>query len=427
MATVTHRALLSDTAATTTGTSASFTPAVGDLLVVFVTVSGTLLAGNLTGTGAGLTFTRVCKTTSRTSADSVYCFVSDQFVSAAVAQTVTFTPNAAATGMIIHVASVASMSRSGRDAIRQYTSDGSHATGTPTLTFPAVCLTGNVVMGAIGGAQVAMSPPTSFTEGADSTYATPTTGMEYVYRNSGHTAATVVWTSSATTYGGIAIELDTSAAGSLPAKAATLTDAFATQDAAKWTYAGTASASGGVGILPVQAGYAESSITAVARYDLIASEFSFSVPQINTNANADGPFLTIELHGGTFADGTKDRLTWFIYANTIAAAYKNGPTETTLYSGGVPGTIGPYYRIRESGGTVYWDSSTNGTSWTNRASVALTSIAFSLSSLRISFRAQAADANGTPYNIDNVNPVAATLNRPHVLSNNPARIRASTW
>jgi hypothetical protein len=58
-----------------------------------------------------------------------------------------------------------------------------------------------------------IAKPTSWTEQVDVGYATPSTGLEYASRNSGFTGTTITWAStSATVWGAISVELDTSAA-----------------------------------------------------------------------------------------------------------------------------------------------------------------------------------------------------------------------
>jgi hypothetical protein len=77
-------------------------------------------------------------------------------------------------------------------------------------------LTGNVTLGflANGTNPATMTEPTGWTEAADLGYATPTTGVHAVHRDSGFTGTTITWGS---TTGGstldIILEMDTSAAG----------------------------------------------------------------------------------------------------------------------------------------------------------------------------------------------------------------------
>lgn len=130
--------------------------------------------------------------------------------------------------------------RVGSGAQRQskVTNNGS-AGGTPAPAFTSSALTGNVTFGVIVNASnpAGMTTPTNWTERGDVGEATPTTGLEVVTRDSGFTGTTVTWGStSATSFGAIIVELDTSAATSTFGASNTLaaltsTSAFTTTSA----------------------------------------------------------------------------------------------------------------------------------------------------------------------------------------------------
>ncbi len=217
MATVTHEIGTADTGVTP-NTSGAFVPVVGDLLIVFVVVSDSADTGigSLTGS-LGLTFTLIQTATYRTSLDKIFVYVSDALVSNAASQTVTWNGvSDEGTGSIIFVEAVAGMSRVGLDAILQNTRQNNQAAGTPAPVFAANVNTNNVTIGVIGNSTspAGLTPPTSWTEPAttgDLGYSNPTTGGEVVFRNSGFTGTTITWGSaSASAFGSLIIELDTS-------------------------------------------------------------------------------------------------------------------------------------------------------------------------------------------------------------------------
>lgn len=214
MATTTHRVSTASTSNASSYVSGSFTPALNDLLVAFVSASGTAAAApTLTGS-TGLTFTLVLSVARNASADRIYVFVANALATA-VAQTVTFDCSEdAATGAVIQVASVAGVTRTGSGAVRQSASTANAAAaGTPAATFPAAALTANPTLGCVsnGASPATLTPPTNWTEANDTGYSTPTTGAEYVFRDSGFTGTTVTWGgTSATAFGVALIELDTS-------------------------------------------------------------------------------------------------------------------------------------------------------------------------------------------------------------------------
>lgn len=223
MAAVTHRVTTASTANATSYASGAFTPASGDLLVALVVTSGTDNAGDMSDSQS-LGFDLVAATLKNTSADQVLVFVA-RATAAASSMTVTYNCfEDAATGAIVSVYGVSGMTRVGSGAVRQYTVVPNAAAGTPAPAFAASCLTGNPTLGVIGNSTspAGLTPPTGWTEptgaitvgtNGDTGYATPTTGGEFVYRDSGFTGTTVTWGSaSASVYGAIILELDASTA-----------------------------------------------------------------------------------------------------------------------------------------------------------------------------------------------------------------------
>jgi hypothetical protein len=200
-----------NTASYTTGT---FTPAAGDLLVVFAVASATVAAGSCTGS-AGLTFAQADRHFHKAGGgDTLYCYVSNQFATA-VSQTVTVSvAGDNATGCIIFVVRVAGMQRTGRAAVRQIRGQDNQIAGTPAPIFGMAPLTGNPCLGfcASGRNPATITSPSGWTEpsGGDVGYASPATGGEVCWVNSGFTGTTVTWGSAATTaYGDIIVELTT--------------------------------------------------------------------------------------------------------------------------------------------------------------------------------------------------------------------------
>ena len=61
-------------------------------------------------------------------------------------------------------------------------------------------------------------------------------------------------------------------------------------------------------------------------------------------------------------------LQWTIENGTLYAQYLEGGSKTTAFSVAFNGTTHKWWRIREASGDVYWDTSEDGSAWTNRAS-----------------------------------------------------------
>ena len=218
MASVTHAVATASTTDGSSFTSGAFTPAMDDLLIVLIAASDTVEATGgqtLTSSATRMSFTKVNGTAYSTSANLVELWVANNLVTDTASQTVTWgCPSDAATGCVIAVARVSGMARCGANAIRQsaVTANGA-AGGTPGTTFTAAALTGNVTIGVVGNSTnpATVTEPSGWTEAVDTGYATPTTGLEYVYRNSGSTATAITWgnKSSASVFGVVSAELDT--------------------------------------------------------------------------------------------------------------------------------------------------------------------------------------------------------------------------
>lgn len=127
--------------------------------------------------------------------------------------TVTMKTTGTATGTFWGVYRVSGMKRTGFGAIRQAASQDNGTTGnTPTVAFPAACLTGNPVIGLVMNTTnpATVTPPAGFTETIDTGGAAPVVGYEMVSADSGFTGSSLAWGgTSPSNYAALAVELDT--------------------------------------------------------------------------------------------------------------------------------------------------------------------------------------------------------------------------
>lgn len=215
MAAVTHGVTLASTSNVATYTTASFTPVNNDLLVLFAVVTATAAAGSVSDSLGGA-WTQVTTAVKATSGDKLWCWIRNA-LSTGAALTVTMDVTGDnGTGAVLFVARVSGMTRTGSNgAAKQSAVQSNQASGgTPAPAFPANALTGNPTLGFVANATnpATLTPPTNWTEQADVGYGTPTTGAEYVSRDSGFTGTTITWGStSGSAFGDISVELDTSA------------------------------------------------------------------------------------------------------------------------------------------------------------------------------------------------------------------------
>lgn len=189
------------------------TPAVNDLIVIVTAHSGNTATTAPTDNQGG-TYTLIDSALTRASADRICVFVRDSLVSSAVSTVYTHAPGTTSGGGLA-VLKVTGMTRTGSSAARQSATDPNQAaTETPEPIFASAVLTANPVIGGVLNATspATLTPRTSFTERVDVGYSTPTTGLEVMSRDSGETGTNMLWGStSASAFGAIAVELDTSA------------------------------------------------------------------------------------------------------------------------------------------------------------------------------------------------------------------------
>lgn len=219
MATVTHAGTTWTTAAGNKTVTA--TPALNDLIVVVAATSG--LAGGTTAVsdnnsgGAG-TYVQVDVDQTGFSTTGVLTVWVRTALVASASSTVFTASQASSSGGGLTVFSVAGMTRTGASAVRGSGGQSSGTSGTtPAPVLTQAALTGNPVIGAVanGTSPAGLTPRSSpaYTEASDLGYATPTTGLESMFINSGETASTITWGgTSASTFASIAVELDTSTA-----------------------------------------------------------------------------------------------------------------------------------------------------------------------------------------------------------------------
>jgi hypothetical protein len=215
MATVTPAsAQTPSTANASSYAGAAFTPAVGDLIAVVFSATGTVDTGADATDNQGGTYTLLA-TATRTAAHSIYILVRDTLVTSAVSHTVTCTLAVdPATGAEVHSFTIAGMSAAGATAMRQSAIQSNNTGGTPAPVFSVAALTGNPLIGAasVASSPPNLTPPSGWTEAYDHGHASPTGGTESVYRSSGFTSTTVTWGSSTGTvdFGALVVEFDAS-------------------------------------------------------------------------------------------------------------------------------------------------------------------------------------------------------------------------
>ncbi len=194
--------------------SGNFTALAGEYLIVFVVSTDTLATGTMTGS---MTYTKITSTRfGATNANTVYAFISNEVPSSSSGHTATFScAGDAATGALMFVIRIQPDyypgAKYGLSAIKQYATTSGAAASTPTVTLGAVTDTNNPVLLFVGNLTnpATLNAGGGLTEMYDTGYNTPTTGGWVGFAPNGYTSSSVsAGSTSASYYGGIAIELD---------------------------------------------------------------------------------------------------------------------------------------------------------------------------------------------------------------------------
>lgn len=198
------------------------TPAVNDLIVVVHGMSGWASGDNSTITdnnadGLG-TYHRIGTATVPMSqgggtGGALWISIRNALVGSGTSTTFTCT-NTGDTGGGLTVLRFSGMTRVGSQAIKQSKGENTQTENPPTLTFNATTNTNNPIVLAVLGEDnpAGVTPPTGFTEADDTGWASPTTGIEVCWDDSGNTATLFSWSGGALTdHNEVGLELDTSA------------------------------------------------------------------------------------------------------------------------------------------------------------------------------------------------------------------------
>lgn len=162
---------------------------------------------------------------------------------------------------------------------------------------------------------------------------------------------------------------------------ASLTDDFTTQDAAKWTFSSGASVTGGQAVVVPSNGYP--AVYTPAAYDFTGS---YGMVRLVTPPNVGNGSTSAYFAVGSFAASNRVQMTWA--AGALYASWFNGSNvETGLTSTSYNSTSHRYWRISESGGTIYCETSPDASTWTQLTSVSAATTGITLTSTGLSMGA----------------------------------------
>lgn len=137
-------------------------------------------------------------------------------------------------------------------------------------------------------------------------------------------------------------------------------------------------------------------------YDLTGDSFYITIGTMVATGVAATAYFRLYLDDTNYVQ-------WTQTSNTLKAQKVLNGVATDLYSVSWSSTTYKYLRIRESGGSILFDSSSNGTSWTNRATTTVGST-FAVTALGVWFGALCANvASPGSFRLDDVNLLLPAL------------------
>jgi hypothetical protein len=199
----------------------TFTPAVGDHITVWCSVSGNTQAAPTMSDNNGGAYSLVMRAAWNASADNMLCFVRTAAMPNTTSTTITLDTDTNTAGELVWIA-YSGMTRFGASSIRSSGSQANQASGgTPTPVLNQSALTANPTIAAVASGDTTTTPNASWTERQDVSQSTPTTAIEVCTRDSGFTGTSIAFgATQSTVFASMAVELDSSlpvAAGDLTA------------------------------------------------------------------------------------------------------------------------------------------------------------------------------------------------------------------
>ncbi len=200
----------------TTDRTCAITPAAGDLIVAFASLSVNTNTAMTATDDQGGTYYLAGTALWGTSANIGACFVRNSLCSSASAHTITVASGSNTAGAIIAV-TAKGMARAGRFAVRSFGSQADQASGTAAPALNRSALFENMTLVAVASGDTTTTAPTGWTERQDTSQATPTTALEVATRDFGFEGTTITFgATTSTTFASFALELDGSAWTEVP-------------------------------------------------------------------------------------------------------------------------------------------------------------------------------------------------------------------
>lgn len=304
-----------------------------------------------------------------TSADLMQVFVRTTLIQQPNSTVFTHAPGAS-TGGGLEVYAIRGMAKVGLAAILQVATQANQVAATAAPVLAATPQANNPILTGIFNATnpAAVTQRTSYTRDTNGGYATPTSGSNSAHLNNAEASATITWGgASATAFCSFAIEFDMSITA-LSNQSDVLTGGSLITS--KWydnTQAGGTTSYDGSGAhmtAPALTANGEAEIEAQQRYTAVGSQaFVQAVITQVADVNAEAG-MTV------YQDEQGNQLQLMVINGNLTAGYIQRGTGVTVGSPiGYNATTMKWLRIREASGTIFWDYSSDGITWTNLTSM----------------------------------------------------------
>jgi hypothetical protein len=282
----------------------------------------------------------------------------------------------------------------GRDVAAVGALYDTNAADTGTVNFPAPTYTGTRDVLLVVASRTSGAPTLNTPAGAVIDYQHFITTQWNCGAVFGHASSvasqqfTAVWAASAVSHNVNALQLALEAAPATNAKIATLSDNYATKDTTKWSWGPLAANTGGQVVLTMNTAY-DGWLLSNSVFDLTGSAAFVQV--VSAPQQGDNVSATQETYFSVYdqSAGNPNNSSYNIHvvgtgANSLVAYTKNAAG--TYVAVGSPVTYSPvthkWWRIRESGGTVFFETSPDGFTWTAFASVSTATAGIPITALR---------------------------------------------
>lgn len=388
--------LLGSTHNTNSGShTVSAIPQPNDLIVIVTEASGNTADTAPTDNNThGGTYTQIANPVKNSSADKLAVYVRTEFIQYKTATTFTHNPGTS-TGGGLSVYAIRGMAKVGAAAIRQFAVQSNQASGTPAPTFGVAALTANPILSAVFNQTnpAGITPKSGYTRGVNTGYATPTSGLAVMTTPNGETGTAITWgSSSASAFCSLAIEFDSSVTllenqqDTFPGSSLSSSLWYDnTQSGATQTVSGNA-----VHLTaPASTPNALAEVETQQRYNFVGSHafVKMVVTQVaDVNAEAG---MTV------YHDEYGNQMQLIVTNGNLVAGYLIAGVTTTVASIAYNASTMAWIRIRESGGTIFFDYSSDGNSWTNLGSVATNVMVWGVDLVRSSVLAYDGDSNAS--------------------------------